>query len=404
MPIFYNHEMLKKLCDENNLVLKEDYFIVPVNVSKIIEGKCKTDNCVNDFSKKFRYLVKSGAYCPECTKNHGKLKVMETCMKKYGVKSAKQSKEVNEKAKKTCLEKYGVENPNQCKEIRDKIKKTCLEKYGVENPNQCKEVRDKHKKTCLEKYGVEYISQHPDFSEKVKKTNLERFGSTCSLHNAEMKEKCKKTWLEKYGVEHHLQSDSTKAKKKESYLKKYGVEHPSQSEEIKEQKKETCLKNFGVEFPTQSSEVMDKMKQKSLEKYGVEHPMQTNEIFEKNQKSAYKRKEYTFPSGRLEYIQGYENYALDDLLQKETIGEENIIVGCKNVPSIWFEDSLGKKHRHYVDIFIPTQNKCIEVKSTWTITKKIDFIFLKQEAAKKLGFQYEIWVYNGKHQLVEKHV
>ena len=30
----------------------------------------------------------------------------------------------------------------------------------------------------------------------------------------------------------------------------------------------------------------------------------------------------------------------------------------------------GLKHRHFVDIFIPSQNKCIEVKSTWTAEKR----------------------------------
>lgn len=27
-------------------------------------------------------------------------------------------------------------------------------------------------------------------------------------------------------------------------------------------------------------------------------------------------------------------------------------------------DDMGKSHRHYVDIYIPSKNKCIEVKST----------------------------------------
>lgn len=49
------------------------------------------------------------------------------------------------------------------------------------------------------------------------------------------------------------------------------------------------------------------------------------------------------------------------------------------------------------------QNKCIEVKSTWTAEKKKDCIFLKQNAAKELGYNYEIWVYNSKGVRVEKY-
>jgi len=59
--------------------------------------------------------------------------------------------------------------------------------------------------------------------------------------------------------------------------------------------------------------------------------------------------------------------------------------------------------KHYVDIFIKSENKCIEVKSTWTAEKKKDNIFLKQNAAKDLGYKYEIWVYDGKGVRVEKY-
>jgi hypothetical protein len=107
------------------------------------------------------------------------------------------------------------------------------------------------------------------------------------------------------------------------------------------------------------------------------------------------------PSGKTISVQGYEPFALDCLIQNEQIKEEDIVLGCKNVPTIWYNDELGKKHRHYVDIFIPRLNKCIEVKSTWTKEKKKDCIFLKQNAAKELGYNYEIWVYDGKGNIVE---
>jgi hypothetical protein len=145
-------------------------------------------------------------------------------------------------------------------------------------------------------------------------------------------------------------------------------------------------------------------KETCLKKYGVEHSSQNQEIMEKASKKSYQKKAYIFPSTRLEYIQGYEKYALDELLHNENIEEDKINIGCKNVPTIWYEDEIGKKHRHYVDIFIPSQNRCIEVKSTWTAIKKKDNIFLKQKAGKELGYQYEIWIYDGKGKLVERHV
>ena len=164
--------------------------------------------------------------------------------------------------------------------------------------------------------------------------------------------------------------------------------------------KETCLEKYGVEHYLQTDEKKIKSKITCLEKYGFEYPAQNSEIMEKCSKNAYKLKDYTLPSGNIIKLQGCENYALDELL-KDGMLEEDIINGCKNVPEIWYEDENGIKHRHYVDIFIPSQNRCIEVKSTWTAEKKKDCIFLKQNASKKLGYNYEIWVYNGKGEKVK---
>ena len=60
-----------------------------------------------------------------------------------------------------------------------------------------------------------------------------------------------------------------------------------------------------------------------------------------------------------------------------------------------------KKHRQYVDIFIPSQNKCIEVKSDWTV--KEEDVLLKQQAVKDAGYKCEVWVYNRKGIKIEKY-
>jgi hypothetical protein len=162
---------------------------------------------------------------------------------------------------------------------------------------------------------------------------------------------------------------------------------------------ETKQKNKLV-FTENKYDIIEKRKKTCLKKYGVNHHTHNAEIMEKNSKNSYKLKEYVLPCGKIIKIQGYENYALDELLQNGIL-EEDIITGCKNVPEIWYEDENGKKHRHYVDIFIPSQNKCVEIKSTWTAEKKKDCIFLKQKAGKALGYNYEIWVYNRKGEKVE---
>ena len=90
------------------------------------------------------------------------------------------------------------------------------------------------------------------------------------------------------------------------------------------------------------------------------------------------------------------------IINIDKINEDDIITGPKNVPTIWYNDLEGNKHRHFVDIFIPSQNRCIEVKSSWTVKK--DNVFFKQNAAKELGYLYEIWVYNEKGTIINKFI
>jgi hypothetical protein len=119
-------------------------------------------------------------------------------------------------------------------------------------------------------------------------------------------------------------------------------------------------------------------------------------------KSSYNKKQYKLPSGKLLDYQGYENFALDRLLHFEKIYEDSIITNRKDVPVIWYNDINNKKRRHYVDIYIPSQNRCIEVKSTWTNQSKNN-VLEKQKAAKDLGYTYEIWIFDKEGSLLDEY-
>jgi len=237
---------------------------------------------------------------------------------------------------------------------------------------------EKIKKTMVKKYGIEYASQSQIFKDKIKATNLKT-----------------------YGFEYGFQSEEVKDKIKATNLKTYGFEYGFQSEEVKEKRRVTNLEKYGFENPLQREEIKEKCRQTNLKKYGVEYPVQCQEIYEKQDQNSYYLKDYKMPSGIIIKIQGYEHYALNELLQKENIIENEIKTGSKNVPTIWYNDISGKKHRHFVDIYIPSKNKCIEIKSTWTFKKQKEIVFLKQMAAKELGFLYEIWIYDNKGNKVE---
>jgi hypothetical protein len=64
-------------------------------------------------------------------------------------------------------------------------------------------------------------------------------------------------------------------------------------------------------------------------------------------------------------------------------------------------NSKCKKNRYFVDCLIKSENKCIEVKSTWTVKK--ENVFLKHQSTKDAGYKCEIWVYDGKGNIIEKY-
>jgi len=142
------------------------------------------------------------------------------------------------------------------------------------------------------------------------------------------------------------------------------------------------LKNKSKEMIITNNNKSKEEKNKTIEKrnhtfknnYGVSNPMFVPEIVEKQLKSSFTSKDYTFPSGTIIKCQGYEPFALDKLIKELRVKEDDIITSRINVPEIWYNKATnGKKSRHYVDIFVSSENFCIEVKSTWT-PKKIKII------------------------------
>lgn len=352
-------------------------------------------SCGVEYVKGFRLMYESGgAFCEKCTKTNRANKVKHNTLEKYGVEYSFQRIEIKEKSKATILERHGVEYAGQIQTGKEKARVTNLERYGVQYPMQNQDQKEKVRNHNLEVYGVVSTAQLDWVKEKAIVTNLEKYGTKYTHQSEDVKEKAKNTNLERYGVENPFQNDSCKEKSKSSCLKKYGVLFPMQNADVKNKANITNLERYGVECPLQNQDVKDRGKITNLKKYGVEHPSQNQEVMERTQKNAKKYKDFVMPSGDVRKIQGYEHFALRDLLSTYT--EEQIITGCKNVPRIQYVGSAGKKRYHFPDIFIPHENKIVEVKSTWTYKCKADSVLQKREAAIKLGFLYEIWVYDEK--------
>jgi hypothetical protein len=140
--------------------------------------------------------------------------------------------------------------------IKRDVKNTCLRKYGVESVCQNKEIREKQtislKKTILKRKN-EILSLRA-------KTLKEKYGEdvTNSFQLSCVKEKMRETNLKNRGCEYISQDENIKMKKKEASLKKYGVENPSQNEEVKQKKEETNLKLTGYKYSFNNPDILSR--------------------------------------------------------------------------------------------------------------------------------------------------
>ncbi len=282
------------------------------------------------------------------------------------------SDEIIEKRFCIIVDKTGGAKCKNCIKIQsnERKKASYLSRYGEDNPSKIKEFQDKKFETFITKYGKRNPCQNEIIKEKIINTNIKKYGSKCPLNNIMILYKAKKTLFKNYGVKSPLQSNIIKEKIKNSFINKYGVKNPFSSEIIKE-----------------------KIKRTNNKKYGVNYPNQNIDIYNKNQIKSKKFKEYKMPSGETRKVQGYEPWALDELILKYK--EEEIITSRKDIPQIkYIIDEVD--HYYYPDIYIPNENKIIEIKSTWTIKFKNDNIEQKAIATKDAGYKYEIWCYDNK--------
>lgn len=408
--------------DEAILLANEDNYTHLIRET-VIRFTCK---CGKESTKQFMYLAdRSGAFCEVCSRQNRTNKSKETCLEKYGVEHTSLVPEIRKKAKATMKERYGVEHALQNKEIYSKAKETFKEKYGTEHPLQAQSVKDKLAETNLEKYGTACSLGNKDVQNKAKATMKEIYGVEHAIHSETLKNKIKQTNLERYGVENVFESQEFQAKAKETLLANYGVETPVHCPEIRAKINETNKERLGVDFPFQSqqiqekvkdsveeiyghrnvfqsNEIQEKSKKTMMERYNVPYSMQSQEIQVKAQKTSFAYKQYTTPSGQIRNVQGFEPNALDKLFNDHKIPEEDVITDRADIPRITYTYN-DETHYYFPDIYIKSQNKLIEVKSTWTYEKDTAKNEAKAAAAKEAGYAFEFWIYTSKAKTLTIH-
>ena len=374
----YNNETLNTFCEENNVILLYDYSKVDIKRENYLEGKCSKNDCTNHFRKDFRQLVKTGPYCLACLQIENSHIMKTNTHAKYN----KILSDFCEENKAELLEDYSTLFLNRDTIIQGKCKtENCNDTF--EKPLRqllihknycaecCKELgKEKGKKTFIEKYGYDHPTKNKEQQEKTKNTIMEKYGVECILQEECIKNMIKKGNLEKYGVECTLQCPEIRKEIIKTNLQKYGCNYPLQNKDIRKKGQKTVQQKYGVDCVFQNQTIKDKIVDTNIKIYGVPHHLQNAESAEKHLQCSYKVKQYVLPSGKIITYQGYENFAFDELLQIEKIKENDLVTSRKCVPEIWYLDTDGKEHRHYVDIFIPSQNRCVEVKSTWTLQQK----------------------------------
>lgn len=258
---------------------------------------------------------------------------------------------------------YKTSKTHLCKKCSYEIRKiNNLEKYGVENVGELK----KYKYTDVYDY---FISQKCKLITKEYNSAHDKLEYICVCGNINITRYC------------DFKNKDTRC----SYC-------GNQKRII------TNFKLYNVEYVSQSESFKTKMKANNLIKYGVENVSQNKDIRHKIKQSSFSYKDYKFPSGKIVKIQGNENNAIDILLKKYC--EDDILVDSENIPIIDYYDDKDRKY--YPDIYIEKDNLIIEVKSTWTFEIKYDKNMIKYNATKALGYNYEIWIFNNKNELIKQ--
>lgn len=108
----------------------------------------------------------------------------------------------------------------------------------------------------------------------------------------------------------------------------------------------------------------------------------------------YAKKSYMFPSGRTEWVQGSEDKALDILLND--YAERDIVVDddkiARYIGKIYYTGLDRKIHRYIPDIYIISERKVIEVKSSFTYKIQSKTNLLKEKAVLEAGYRFEFMI------------
>jgi hypothetical protein len=394
---------MKKIQDR----LTNGHIITSYLNNKSITYKCGTCNSVNKTTS--TNLLRSTEYCSKCISKTRHVKWedvvskvedagMKINMEKSEYKNNKSVSVICSCGSPTRISLNDIKRGRKCLSCKtENTYKTNNIKYGCNNVFENSDIKKKSIATSIRKYGVNHPSKHPSVQKKKEETCLKNHGTKWYFCKDEIYEKIRKTHFAKYGVNYPLQSTDIQAKIDKVFIEKMGVKRPMLSEQFGM----WMLEKYGNE----NYVLTDDYKKKMVDLYGNESPMRCPELFRKAAASSYRRKKYI--NGKKEYyVLGYEPRCLDKLFQDGKLNTDVFAGEDKEIP--FFEYNCGKCvkckntsdniHIYYPDVYIKSENRIIEVKSTWTLLLGMKNIYSKML---KVSEKYvcELWVYDAKNLL-----
>lgn len=212
-------------------------------------------------------------------------------------------------------------------------------------------------------------------------------------------EKTRHTFMQKYGVDWVSKTEWQKEKASQTKLKKYGIKTYNNREAISKTNLSKTIEEKNI--------INEKRRVTNLQRYGVENNLQKIELRTTAARKNSIGHNYTLPSGKTILIRGYENLALD-ILFSQNYAENQLHINIQNantkIPVFTYTAVNRHIMKYYPDIYIPHENKIIEIKSEWwwngngneKYTSRLENNLRKRAAVINLGYNYEVWIFKNK--------
>ena len=208
-----------------------------------------------------------------------------------------------------------------------------------------------------------------------------------------------KTLFEKTGVTNPAHVPWFAEKFRETSVKNHGVTHHLKTKECLDKKHKTVMANGGYDLKSMNTpENIKKRTDNNRANHGGVLSFNTPESMQKTRDNAHRCHDVPLPSGKIAKLQGYEGFAIMDMLTFGMPGvcpklkEKDIKYGG-NVPVIKYFKDDGTPCAYHPDFMTPYGP--VEVKSDYTLENNREMNDAKFFQAAINYDRFFVWIYNG---------